>query len=409
MVIETARIVFFVPEWPASNSAVLHSQVLSVAKFLSKNGFCCMFIGCDISDEKANASTKIISEMYGIQTVVLGIYTTKFGYVSMLYTAGKLYRLTRKLIQDFQPTHIYSRSFVDSVYARKIAREQKAISVYDVRGVVAEEAAFKWGRRGIKYKYILYKEMNELRKSDRLTCVSKNLKDYINAKVGRNDAIVIPSCVEMKMFFYDSKARKEIREKYLLNDEQKVVCYSGGLSKWQRINDIIKLFEQIANTDENYRFIFLIEQSEYLHEIIMKTTLPINKCIILWCSHEQVHKYLSAADAGIIMRENTIVNNVASPIKIGEYLACGLPIIMTRGIGDFGDLVSQIGIGLLLEENGDMACQVISFMSRLDYAEVRRKAINFAYKHFSFQSHLEDYKKLYTKNMLKNIGHGKFG
>lgn len=396
MTIETAKIVFFVPEWPASNSAVLHSQVLSVAKFLSENGFSCMFLGCDVSDEKAADSTKKISEMYGIQTVVLGIYTIKFGYLSMLFTARKLYRLTNKLIKAFQPTHIYSRSFVDSIYARKIALEQGSISIYDVRGAVAEEVALKCGKRGLKYKYILHKELNEFRKSDRLVCVSKNLKDYITAKIGRKDAIIIPSCVEEKMFFYDSKVRKEIRAKYYLTDDKKVICYSGGLSTWQRINDIIKLFEQIAKTDENYRFIFLTNQDKQLQEIILKTTLPIKRCIILWCLHEQVYQYLSAADAGIIMREDTIVNNVSSPIKIGEYLSCGLPIIMTKGIGDFGDLISQIGIGLLLEENGDIARQVISFMTRLDYAEVRHKTINFAYKHFSFQSHLEDYKKLYS-------------
>ena len=53
MNLEKRRILFFIPQWPASNSGVLHSQVLSTARFLSEQGFECMFIGCDFDDEKA--------------------------------------------------------------------------------------------------------------------------------------------------------------------------------------------------------------------------------------------------------------------------------------------------------------------------------------------------------------------
>lgn len=67
-------------------------------------------------------------------------------------------------------------------------------------------------------------------------------------------------------------------------------------------------------------------------------------------AHGLVKKYLSAANAGIIMRKDVTVNNVESPIKVGEYLACGLPVILTKGIGDYSASLPKAGVALLLSD-----------------------------------------------------------
>jgi len=43
---------------------------------------------------------------------------------------------------------------------------------------------------------------------------------------------------------------------------------------------------------------------------------------------------------------------VASPIKFGEYLCCGLPVIMTPGIGDTEEIIEKHRIGRLLDLKG---------------------------------------------------------
>lgn len=389
------RILFFVPEWPALTSGVLHSQVLSVARFLSESGFECLFVGCEISEEKATEAAKKISEVYGIQAVVHGIPLNKRGYIGMLMTLRKLYRLTKGEIHSFQPTHVYSRSIPLSSFARKIAKETDAISVFDVRATLSEEVKLRHGGKGLRYWYIRYVEKKEFRKSDRLSCVSENLKGYIGAQVGRREISVIPSCFDQKKFFFDSEARKQIRARYRLTDDCNLICYSGGLALWQRVGDIISLFEKLAHTDLQYRFLFVTKETKKLQELLGRTTLSTDSYHIESCAQDEVYRYLSAADAGIIMRDDTVVNNVASPIKIGEYLGCGLPLILTKGIGDFSELIPQADIGLLLDESGDLAMQVISFMQKLDADKVRQQAISFSYAHFSNESHFKEYENLY--------------
>ncbi len=40
----------------------------------------------------------------------------------------------------------------------------------------------------------------------------------------------------------------------------------------------------------------------------------------------------------------------SSPTKLAEYLACGLPIIANRGVGDVDKLIEENGVGVLLED-----------------------------------------------------------
>lgn len=391
----TRRILFFVPEWSALASGVLHSQVLSVARFLSAHGFECMFVGCEISDEKAAEATIKISDMYGIQALVLGIHANIFGYIGMLLTARKLYRLTKEAIHSFQPTHIYSRSITVSRFARKIASDTGALSVFDVRAALSDEVKMRRGNKGLRYWYIRYSEKIEFQKSNRLACVSENLKRYITDQMGREDITVIPSCFDQKKFSFDSKARTEIRSLYGMPEDCKVICYSGGLALWQRVNDIIALFEKLALINSHYRFLFLTKEIAQLQELLRSSRLPSDRVVVESCAQEEVYRFLSAADVGIIMREDTTVNNVASPIKIGEYLGCGLPLILTKGIGDFSELIPRTGIGLLLDETGDPAMQICAFMEKLDVVKIRDQAINFSNDHFSNEAHLQEYENLY--------------
>jgi hypothetical protein len=54
-----------------------------------------------------------------------------------------------------------------------------------------------------------------------------------------------------------------------------------------------------------------------------------------------------------LLRENNIVNKVASPTKYGEYLRCGVKLIMTEGIGDFSGLTKSKYFGIVLKDLND--------------------------------------------------------
>jgi len=394
---EQPRVIFFVSSFPASSSGVLHSQVLSMVRFLSEQGFECLFIGSDVSVDKALASTKYIYEKYGVKAKILGIIHGKLGYPGFMLTARNLYKASKDVIKSFRPTHIYSRSIIDSPIARKIAKETGAIAIYDARAVISEEVKFRRGGRSLKYWYIRWVEMHEIDKATRLSCVSKRLKKYINSQGRKYDIRIVPSCLNNKNFYFSQSVRIEVRETYGLLKNHKLLCYSGGLAPWQRITDIIALFEKISMLDSTFRFLFVTPDKWRIKKMLEQSLLKTERYFVESCAQQDVYKYLSAADAGVIMREDIIVNNVSSPIKIGEYLSCGLPVIMTRGIGDFSELIPEAGVGMLLNNSlEDDAIKVVSFLKNLNVESVRNQAISFSYKYYNFKSYISEYKNLYS-------------
>jgi glycosyltransferase involved in cell wall biosynthesis len=64
----------------------------------------------------------------------------------------------------------------------------------------------------------------------------------------------------------------------------------------------------------------------------------------------EVPSYLSAADAGLAFIKSCVSKMASSPTKNGEYLACGLPLIINAGVGDSDALIDQWQAGVLIRD-----------------------------------------------------------
>lgn len=389
-----ARVLFFVPEWPAGSSGILRSQVLAVAEFLGSRGITCLFVGTDCNEECAYEAEQSIRSTYKTEVKILALHSKNLGLVGLSATAYRAYYLSRELARSFAPTHVYTRSCLASRFGRSLAAETAAVAIYDVRAALGEEVAVGAAWRKIYSMLIRWIEGHEIRKSNQVATVSSHMQCYIKKRYGRNDAIVIPSCYDPNRFFFDRRTRTRLRKDMALSESDKVICYSGGTAKWQRIDDILQLFEQIACSQPNVRFLILTPNTELLAPKIMGSRY-CERYLLKSCSHGEVPQYLCASDAGIIMRDNVVVNNVASPVKVAEYLACGLPIIMTEGIGDYSEELYREGIGLLLDERANLAEQVIHFLSRPDFDHMRERASTYALNHLTLTANWDRYRQLY--------------
>lgn len=79
-------------------------------------------------------------------------------------------------------------------------------------------------------------------------------------------------------------------------------------------------------------------------------------------NHEAVPSYLSAADVGLCFVHQAPSRLYCSPIKVGEYLACGLPVLITKGIGEDSDWIAKHGTGAVTDlEVGEPQLAALDF------------------------------------------------
>ncbi len=396
MTIPDTRVLFFVPEWPALESGVLASQVFAVAGFLARKGFTCLFVGAERSEEQAHKAEAFIKQRYSIQAKIFNLFPSRPNALNLVSTAYRASRSIRSHARVFSPTHVYTRSCTASIFGRRLAKQLNAVSIYDLRALLVAEVALNHRRSAFVTKLVSRIEGREIRKSDRVATVSKRLDIYVQQRVGRRCTAVIPSCYDPQKFYVEAAAREQIRNELGMTGREKLLCYSGGTAPWQRMGDILTLFDQLSCRRDDMRFIILTPDAAHLQSIIASFAHP-SRFYVKRCSQDDVRRHLSACDAGVIMRHDTMVNNVASPIKVAEYLACGLPVIMTRGIGDYSEDLAGEGVGILLDEGSDMPGQVIQFIFNGDLASVQASASRYARQHLTLNANWHLYQDLYQQ------------
>ncbi|WP_321327968.1 glycosyltransferase [uncultured Ilyobacter sp.] len=233
--------------------------------------------------------------------------------------------------------------------------------ILDYHGVVPEEFRdFGDGAIGkFNYDYLKMMEKATIQSAKKIVCVSESFKSYIVKMYNFDDKniFVVPSCVPKSYVKYDKKIRFKLRNNLGISD-RKVIVYAGSAATYQCIEEMIELFGEIIKYDSSFYFLFLVAgtsrsiiRNKFEHLNINDSYFRIDSV-----DHELISDYLMASDYGMIIRNNSLVNVVASPTKILEYLSTGLPIIMTNNIGDFSNTPNQKCI--------------------LDYDKLKKKEIN---------------------------------
>jgi len=111
--------------------------------------------------------------------------------------------------------------------------------------------------------------------------------------------------------------------------------------------------------------------------------------------------WLSASDAGIAFYRPGISRLGTSPVKVSEYLACGLPVVINAGIGDSDLIITGEKVGVLVENFSDpeyarAARAIAEFAAAPD--QIRWQARAVAEKLFDLRSiGAERYARLYEK------------
>jgi len=116
---------------------------------------------------------------------------------------------------------------------------------------------------------------------------------------------------------------------------------------------------------------------------------------------QEVSSYLSAADAGLAFIKPCFSKLASSPTKNAEYLACGLSLIINANVGDSDALITEEGVGQLLEEHSRES--YVSSLTTLraqtrNLEETRRHSRSVAERLFNVSGvGLERYSRLYSK------------
>jgi glycosyltransferase involved in cell wall biosynthesis len=255
-----------------------------------------------------------------------------------------------------RPRVVHSRASIPAAIALAVARVGGRRFLYDADSRLSEEYADNghWSRASRAFRATAAVEATARNNADSIVVLSSKLRDDFVGEFGVLTPIeVIPCCVDVDRFRFDRAAREARRRELDIGDERLFV-YVGKSGPRYLPEELFALYRAARERFAGARLLVLSgDDPKSFHAVADRVGVSRDVYTVRRAPREEVVEWLSAADAGLALIRTAGCERGGSPIKIGEYLAVGIPVLITPGIGDYSDLIAQEGIGVVLEDLSD--------------------------------------------------------
>lgn len=291
-----------------------------------------------------------------------------------------------------RPKAIIARNVIAANMALKVKRYTSTKKVcFDGRGAIAAE----WNEYDVSVvdswkRSIDRLESRAVMESDYRIAVTEKLVDYWHERYGYSEGnhVVIPCTLnsDFKAHIPGDEEKTNARKILGLDEADFVLAYSGSIAGWQSFPELYKYLGPFLRESKQHKIIFLAREEENISRL--EKEFP-GQVIRKWVGHHEVPVILTACDMGILIREQSVTNKVASPTKFAEYLSAGLPVLISDGIGDYSDFVRKHNCGIIANGKGIPTLDKSGF-------ETRVKMIELVKKNFTKEAQADQYKDLIT-------------
>lgn len=290
-------------------------------------------------------------------------------------------RLAAKLVKRNKIKMVHARSHIPATIALTLKTRYSVKMIFDVRGLMAEEYvdAGHWSKSGIPYRLTKAMERRALAAADGVVTLTEKIwpiiRDWTGLR-GRNVIHeVVPCCADLELFKFSSQDRTRRRAQLGLGDRFTVV-YSGSIDGWYLTREMADFFSALTRKRSDAHCLWLSPtKHERIDQLMKERGIEPSRYTVLAAAPQDVPSYLSASDAGLAFIKRCFSKLASSPTKNGEYLACGLPLIINSGIGDCDVLITEEKGGALIGEftESEYEKAIITIEALIRDTEVTRK------------------------------------
>jgi glycosyltransferase involved in cell wall biosynthesis len=222
------------------------------------------------------------------------IYTRDFSFLVFIYWLPKFLRPKKKLIYEPHKIYYYSSDKVND----------------------------------------LRLEIECVKLPDKLIAISDGVRqDLIQLGVDREKIAVIPSGAKVDKFVIEFDV-DAFRKQNGISNRDVTITYTGSFELWKGVDVLIKAFATVLKKVENCKLVLVGGGARDLikaRELIKGLEICAERILLIgFVSQSEVAKYLKISDIGVIPTVGTSIGlRYTSPLKLFEYIAAGLPIVIS--------------------------------------------------------------------------------
>ena len=265
-------------------------------------------------------------------------------------------RAVAREVSTFRPHAIYERYSLGQTGAVRAARSGSGAPVPHLLEVNASLATERSGQKDLSGLWAWWSrasEQRQWRSSDRVFCVSKELKDLVTRAGTESAAVrVVPNGVDVEEFSPE-RPTGALRQAIGADNGEVLIGWLGSLAPGRGAEEFLRMLALVLPKVDKARGVVIGggRLDEECRRLAQELGIAGRVAFVGPVAHELVPSLLVDLDVAVACypRQDGFY---FSPMKVAEYLACGLAVVVGR-TGQMAELV-QDGMNGLLVEPGDL-------------------------------------------------------
>lgn len=248
------------------------------------------------------------------------------------------------------------------------------------------------GIKGLIYKHFRKQEKRLYQISDRIGCMSEANVEYVlkhNPELTEAKVEVCPNSFEVIDKSVDLETRNQIRAKYGIPVDKKIIIYGGNLGKPQGILYLIECIKKCKDIDDIY-FLIVGDGTEFgVIKKFVETSEQSNVNLMKRLPKDDYDTMVGACDVGLIFLDPhfTIPN---FPSRLLAYMQAKIPVLAcTDNNSDIGKVITDGGFGWWCNSGDpDAFLQVVQEICTT-YTDSKDREFNYLRDHFSVKNSVD--------------------
>lgn len=278
-------------------------------------------------------------------------------------------------------------------FLRVWARNPRQKIVMWFQGIVPEEADMQFAGRHSRQPRIWawrFIEKLMLKKAAFLFFVSEAMVEHFREQYGYSgeNYFVMP-CFNLTL----DPTNFYVKGKY----ERPDFVYAGGIGAWQCFKPMLELFKAVEERIPDARLTILTGEQDEARRLVAE--YGVRNAEVKYVVPSEVGRELALHKYGFQLREDHIVNRVATPTKMNSYLAAGVIPVYTDVIGDFKTRLKGLHHAVRLERIDDVrgnAGRIVSFEKKhIDPDAIRKEYEKLFADYYDQEKYIERIRRIF--------------
>lgn len=323
-------------------------------------------------------------------------YHRKPGIPATLYDVAMGSVQAWRLARQKQIKVVHCRSYLAGLMGVFVKRMTGARYIFDMRGFWADERVDGgiWRRGSVVYRVFKRVERLLFKSADHVVSLTRagvrefSAFDYLQGRIP--PVSVIPTCTNLDRF---QPVEASGRDGFTIG-------YVGSAGSWYMFDDVSRAIRILFDQRPDARFL-VINKGDHnaIRDHLSAAGVDLNRVEIRAAAFYEVAEQIGRMDAGIFFIKPVWSKRASCPTRMGEFLACGKPVLGNGGVGDVEQDIVETGAGVAIIDLDDATLtdaltRIQAVSAEPDIAERCRAA---AEARFSVTGGVDEYSQVYEK------------